>query len=80
MRYACAYQGIDAEGSEQAMDAGLWDHPLIDPMTVHVGGLFTPIGPWATCKSVQDDSFLQYPYFIQHRTLIKTRISNTLDC
>jgi hypothetical protein len=32
------------------MDEGLWDHPLIDQTTVQVGGIFTPVGPWASGK------------------------------
>jgi hypothetical protein len=79
VRYALAYDGVDIERSETAMDAGLWDHPLIDKTTVQVGGIFTPIGPWASGKSSHNDPYLEFHYVLQHRTFIKASVSNMLD-
>jgi hypothetical protein len=52
VRFAAMFMGADVRGLENCIDEGhMWDHPLIDPTTVRVASVFTPMGPWAKCKS-----------------------------
>jgi hypothetical protein len=47
LRYAAIYNGCDVKGLETCIDEGLWGHDLLDPSTIRVASLCTPVGTWA---------------------------------
>lgn len=60
MRCGSMLGGADAAGMEKSIDAGLWDHPALDPETCGGGGLFTPMGTWAKSSDIGKSHRLQY--------------------
>lgn len=50
IRYAAVYNGCDVDGLENCIDYGIWDHELIDPSTVKVASMATPLGIWAKAR------------------------------
>ncbi|KAG8827580.1 hypothetical protein FRC17_007792 [Serendipita sp. 399] len=59
-RYAAILNGSDIDGLEDRIDEGMWDHSLIDPSSVRVASLFTPVGPWLTSQDPHEQQQLQY--------------------
>lgn len=53
-------KGIDLAGSEEALDEGLWKHPLLDPETCGAAGLYLPVGPWPTTGDVYATQLLRF--------------------
>jgi hypothetical protein len=43
-----ATNGTDIFKAEEMLDHGLWDHSLLEHCGA--GSMFSPVGPWATCK------------------------------
>ncbi|PVF97655.1 S-adenosyl-L-methionine-dependent methyltransferase [Serendipita vermifera] len=61
VRFAAMYMGADVRGLENCIDEGdMWDHPLIDPATIRVASVFTPMGPWAKSHDVEQSQRLAY--------------------
>lgn len=74
------YDGSDIHGMDKILGYGPWDHPLLDPNTVRIGGLFTPIGPWATGGTdilTLSTSHTRVLLLLQLQTLKKTNGSNS---
>lgn len=42
--------GSNLGTAEELIDNGPWDHELCDPEATVTGGVYLPIGPWATGK------------------------------
>jgi len=51
VRFAAVHNGTDVDGLENCIDEGLWEHELIDPSTVKVATLCTPLGTWPRGES-----------------------------
>jgi len=52
--------GSNHERGSEMIDLGLWSHDLCDPETAIGGGLYIPVGPWATSPNVMEDQALKY--------------------
>lgn len=60
IRWAAVYNGCDIDGLEDCIDQGIWDHDLIDPSTVKVASLSTPIGTWAKARDLDTQQRVLY--------------------
>jgi hypothetical protein len=75
VRFAAMFMGADVRGLENCIDEGhMWDHPLIDPSTIRVASVFTPVGPWAKCKPALFFNFSNtYRVYLQLMTWSKAK-------
>lgn len=51
LQVAGALNGGDEAENITLLDNGFWDDNEMDPKTCGTGGIFCPLGPWATCMS-----------------------------
>ncbi|PVG04486.1 S-adenosyl-L-methionine-dependent methyltransferase [Serendipita vermifera] len=59
----------DLFGAAEALDAGLWTSPLIDPETCKNASLYLPIGPWAKGESAAETQQLKWVGAIMRQDL-----------
>ncbi|KAG8868469.1 hypothetical protein FRC20_003315 [Serendipita sp. 405] len=71
MRRACLKIGSDLHAMESALDAGLWQDPLIDSETCKIGSLYLPMGTWASHEDPGVAQLLKYVGALMRQDIIE---------